>query len=58
MKKERRAVQRRISVLAFFMLMAVVLIVGRYAWLQLVQGNVKLLLCPSISALCIPNSQA
>ena len=39
MKKERRAVQRRISVLAFFMLMAVVLIVGRYAWLQLVQGN-------------------
>ncbi|SHK54930.1 stage V sporulation protein D (sporulation-specific penicillin-binding protein) [Selenomonas ruminantium] len=39
MKKERRAVQRRISFLAFFMLLGVGLIVCRYAWLQLVQGN-------------------
>ena len=31
MKKERRAVQRRISVLAFFMLVAVGFIVCRYA---------------------------
>ena len=39
MKKERRAIQRRISVLALFMLIAVGLVVCRYAWLQLVQGS-------------------
>ena len=39
MKKKRREIQRRISYLALFMLGAVVLIVCRYAWLQLVQGS-------------------
>ena len=39
MKKDRRSIQRRVSFLAFLMLGVLGLTVGRYAWLQLVQGN-------------------